>query len=170
MSSTRLPYLQKVGWRKDQFLKVYRAFHLSVINYAAPALQLWLAPKRLDRLERCQNRALRIITGQVIITLLEALRIEAGVPSIASQAQHQAAVAYEKAHRLPMNHPRRTVLEEPRRHRLKRPSWRSTIKALTTRFPCALSSRDALKTLGNQGTMEGVSGRQTDTHRPTTYS
>ncbi len=27
------------GWRKDQLLKVYRALHLSVINYAAPAWQ-----------------------------------------------------------------------------------------------------------------------------------
>ncbi len=51
------------GWRKDQLLKVYRALHLSVINFAAPAWQPWLAPTRLDQLERCQNRALRIIIG-----------------------------------------------------------------------------------------------------------
>ncbi len=56
-------------------------------------------------------------------------------------------MAYEKAHRLPTNHPRRTRLEEPCRQRLKRPSWRSTAKGLTNRFPDALSSRDALQTL-----------------------
>ncbi len=63
------------------------------------------------------------------------------------QVQQQAAVAYKKAHRLPTNHPRRTLLEEPCRHRLKRPSWRSTAKTLTNRFPDALSSRDALQIL-----------------------
>ncbi len=135
------------GWRKDQLLKVYRALHLSVLNYAAPAWQPWLAPTRLDQLERCQNRALRIITGQLKTTPLEALRIEAGVPSIATQVQQQAPVPNEKAHRLPTNHPRRTLLEEPCRHRQKRPSWRSTAKALTSRLPEALSSRDALQTL-----------------------
>ncbi len=56
------------GWRKGQLLKVYRALHLSVINYAAPAWQPWLAPSRLDHLERCQNKALRIITGQLKTT------------------------------------------------------------------------------------------------------
>ncbi len=79
---------------------------------------------------RCRVLAsLTSITGQLKTTPLEALRIEAGVPSIATQAQQQAAVA----HRLPTNHPRRTLLDEPCRHRLKRPSWRSTAKALTSR-------------------------------------
>ncbi len=57
-------------------------------------------------------------------TPLDAFRIDTGVPSIATQAQQQTVVAYEKAHRLPTNHPHRTLLEEPCRRRLKRPSWR----------------------------------------------
>ncbi len=76
-------------------------------------------------------------TGQLKTTPLEALRIEVGVLRIATQAKQQAAVAYEKAHRLPMNHSRRTLLEEPCRNRLKRPSKRSTAKALTNGFPDA---------------------------------
>ncbi len=98
---------------KDQLLKVYRALHLSVINYAAPT--------RLDQLERCQNKALHIITGHLKTTPLKALRIEAGVPSIPTQAQQKkqkAAVAYEEVHCFPTNHPGRTLLEEPCRHRL----------------------------------------------------
>ncbi len=102
----------------------------------------WLALTRLDQLEHCQNRALRIITGQLKTTPLEALRIEAGVQNIATHAEQHAAVAYEKAHRLPTNHPRRTLLEEPCRHRLKRPSCRSTANALVNRLLDALSSRD----------------------------
>ncbi len=50
-------------------------------------------PTRLDQLERYQNRAPYSITGQLKTTPLEALRIEAGVPSITTQAQEQAAVA-----------------------------------------------------------------------------
>ncbi len=81
------------GWGKDQLFKVYQALHLSVINNAAPAYRPWLAPTRLDQPESCQNRALRIITGQLKTTPLEALRIEAGVPSIATAAQQQAIVS-----------------------------------------------------------------------------
>ncbi len=110
------------GWRKDQLLKVYRALYPSVTNYGVPAWKPCLALTRLDQLERRQNRALRIITGQLKITPVEAFRMEAGVPGIALQGQQQADVAYKKAHRLPMNHPRRTVLEEPCRHRPKRRS------------------------------------------------
>ncbi len=126
------PCLRKTNY-SNNLLKVYRALHLSAINCTALAWQPWLAATRLDQLERCKNRVLRIITGKLKTTLLEALRIEAGVPSIATQAQQQAAVSYEKTHRLPANHPCRTLLEEPCRHRLKRPSWRSTAKALTRR-------------------------------------
>ncbi len=77
---------------------------------------------------------LRIITGQLKITPLEAFRMEAGAPSIAAHAQLQAVVAYNKAHRLPTNQSRTTLLEEPCRHRIKRPSWRSADKALMNRL------------------------------------
>ncbi len=40
-----------------------------------------------------------------------------------------------------------TLLEEPCRHRLKQPSWRSTAKAQMNRFPDAISSTDALQAL-----------------------
>ncbi len=53
--------------------------------------------------------------------------MEAVAPIIEPQAQQQATVAYEKAH-----HPRRTLLEEPCRHWLKRPSWRSMARTVST--------------------------------------
>ncbi len=128
MLSTRLTYLQKVGLG------------------GRPTPQ-GLSGLSSQCFQRCENRALRIIIGQLKTTPLEALRMGAGIPNIATQAQQQAAVAFEKAHRLPPNHPRRTMLEEPCRHQLKRPNWRSTTKILTNRFPDAISSRDILKTL-----------------------
>ncbi len=138
-------------WRTDQLIKVYRGLHFSVIHYAALAWQPWLAPTRLDQQKRCQNRALRFITEQLKTTPLEALWIETGVPSIATPAQQQAAMPYEKVHRLPTNHPHITLLEEPCRHHFKRPSWRSAAKALTCRLPDALFSRNAFQTRDNGG-------------------
>ncbi len=125
VTDTRLPSQRRPSWPS---LTTPR--HLAVSGGRTRlSEQPWLAPTRLDQLERCQNRALRIITGQLKTTPLE------------------VAVAYENTHRLPTNHPRRTPLEEPCRHRLKRPSWRSTAKALTNRLPDALSSRGALQAL-----------------------
>ncbi len=62
------------GWRKDQLLKVYRAIHLSLINYATPAYSGWPQPDWAS-----WNAAKS--------TPLETLRIEAGVPSFGTQAQ-----------------------------------------------------------------------------------
>ncbi len=120
------------GWRKNQLLKVYRALYLSVINYAAQAWQPWLAPTQLDQLERCQNRALRIITGQLKTTPPD----RGGSPEHCNASSLTSWMAYEKAHRLPTN-----------RHRLKWPIWLSTAKTLTSRLPDALSSIDALQIL-----------------------
>ncbi len=63
--------------------------------------------------------------------------MKAGVTSITTQVHQQAIVVYEKAHRLPTNYPRRTLLEEPCRHRLKRPSWCTAAKALMNKLPDA---------------------------------
>ncbi len=93
------------GSRKYQLLKVYRALRLSFINYAAPAWKAWLAPTRLDQLERCQNKAPKILTSQLKTNPLKVLKMEARVSSITVQVQQQAAVAYEKAHRLPTDYP-----------------------------------------------------------------
>ncbi len=51
------------GWRKDQLMKVYKALQLSLLTYAAPAWQPWAAPSRIEQLELCQNKALRVVTG-----------------------------------------------------------------------------------------------------------
>ncbi len=56
------------GWRKDQLTKICKALNLSVLMYGAPAWQPWLSAARLEQLERCQNRALRVIAGQLQTT------------------------------------------------------------------------------------------------------
>ncbi len=66
-------------WRKDQLTQIYKALYLSVMMYEVPAWQPWLSATRLEQLDRCQNRALRVITGQLQTTPVETLRREAGV-------------------------------------------------------------------------------------------
>ncbi len=67
------------GWRKDQLMKVYKTLQLSLLTYVAPAWQPWAAPSRIEQLERCQNKALRVVTGQLKSTQVETLRREAGI-------------------------------------------------------------------------------------------
>ncbi len=55
---------------------------------------------RPEQLERCQNRALRVITGQLQTTPVETLRRETGVCSMTTLMRRQTAIAYEKAARL----------------------------------------------------------------------
>ncbi len=55
-------------------MKVYKALQLSLLTYAAPACQPWAAPSRIEQLERCQNKALRVVTGRIKSTPVETLR------------------------------------------------------------------------------------------------
>ncbi len=61
------------GWRKDKLMKVNKALRLSLLTYAAPARQPWAAPSRIEQLERCQNKALMVVTGQLKSTPVETL-------------------------------------------------------------------------------------------------
>ncbi len=145
MASARFPHLEW-GWRKDQLMKVYKALQLGLLTYAAPAWQPWAAPSRIEQLERCQTKALRVVTGQLKSTPVETPRRDAGICSIATASKRAAALAYDKAHRLPLDHPRRQILAAPSRHSLKRPSWRSAAQASTNHLPSELAHRAPMDT------------------------
>ncbi len=112
--------------------------------YGTPAWQPWLAATRLKQLERCQIRALYVITGQLQTTPVETLRREAGVCSMTTLMRRQTAIAYEKAARLTLDHPCRRLLNSPVRHRLVRPSWRSAAQSLVKELPRTITSRELL--------------------------
>ncbi len=78
--------------------------------YGAPAWQSWLSATRLEQLEPCQNRAHRVITGQLQTTPVETLRRDARGSSMATLVRRQTAIAYEKATRLTPEDPRRRLL------------------------------------------------------------
>ena len=52
---------------------MYFAYVRSKMDYAAPAWQPWLSNTNMTRLEALQNRALRIVSGQLVSTPLDAL-------------------------------------------------------------------------------------------------
>ncbi len=122
-------------------MKVYKALQLSLLAYAAPAWQPWAAPSRIEQLERCQNKALKMITGQLKSTPVETRRLEAGICSIVTASKLATALAYEKAHRLPPDHPRGQILAAPSGHRLQRQSWRSAAQVSTIHLPVELAHR-----------------------------
>jgi ribonuclease HI len=109
----------KWGWQKDNMARVYQTLCCSVMSYCAAAWQPWLSATTMEKLERCQNRALRIITGQTLTTPLEALRCEAGVQSFCTTSKQLVAKAMEKSLRLPKENPRRGIMEKEVRHRHK---------------------------------------------------
>ncbi len=70
---------------------VYKALQLSLLTYAASAWQPWAAPSRIEQLERCQNKALMVVTGTLKSTPVETLRREAGICSIATASKRVTA-------------------------------------------------------------------------------
>ena len=121
--------------------KIFLATQRSVLDYAAPAWQSWLAKTQLERLDRAQNQALRRITGQTASCSLEALRLESGVQSYTTTSKRLVAASGEKAYRLPPQHPRRIALEGNTSHRLCRDSWREKSKRLEEQLPTDLQKR-----------------------------
>ncbi len=79
-------------------MKVYKVLQLRLLTYAAPAWQPWAAPSRIEQLDLCHNKALRVVTGQLKFTPVDT-RV-AGICSIATAAKRATALAYEMAHRI----------------------------------------------------------------------
>ena len=131
------------GWRKHSMRVMFLALQQSIMNYAAPAWQPYLAKTRMEQLDRAQNAALRIITGLYRTTPLDILRLEAGVESYETTSRRLVVTSLEKAERLPPDHPRAKALRDPHPpHRLKRPSWRSAALAAAEALPAHLRSRE----------------------------
>ena len=60
----------------------------------------------MQKLERAQNKALRIVTGQYNSTPVGALLLESGIVSYKTHSKRLTSIAAEKAERLPPDHPR----------------------------------------------------------------
>ena len=118
---------------------VYLATQRSILDYAAPAWQPWIAKTQMDRLEREQNQALPRITGQTASS-----PVEETVSSYETVSRQLVATSREKAFRCLPSLPRRLVLEGEQRHRLCRDSWRESSKRLEASLPEGLACRKLL--------------------------
>ena len=116
------------GCSRPSLYRIYQATIHSVFHYCGPAWQPWLAKSNRTILERVQNRALRVLTGQLADTPLECLRLEAGISSFETAIRRNCAVAWEKSARVPWSNPRRQLFEAPVFHRWKRKSWSESAK------------------------------------------
>ena len=94
------------GWPHFTLKMAFHALVCSKLDYAAPAWQPWLSDTNLSTLDHLKNHSLRLITGQLVSTPLEALRLEADVQSYPTCSKHLNLKANEKDH-----HPRRIALD-----------------------------------------------------------
>lgn len=123
------------GWRKEDLRRVFIAHIRNVLTFASSSWQPWLSTSNINRLEVVQNRCLRLITTQARSTPLEALRAEAGVPSLRSTIEANCLISHEKALRLCGDHPRRVAALSTARTRLKRADFVRRARQLSSKVP-----------------------------------
>ena len=120
MSRTRILAslaIKQWGWSRKSLVRVFKATIQSVLHYYGAGWQPWLAKSNLQILERAQNRALRVIPGQLSDTPLECLRIEVEIMSVAVTVRRNCLISWEKSVRLPQSNPRRSHFDNPVLHR-----------------------------------------------------
>ena len=121
---------EELGMVQERPEKVWTLHVHSVLNYAGGGWQPWISNNSVEKLERTQNRGLRLITDQSMSSPCEYLRSEATVNSIRCVIRQAIAKPKEKALRLPEDHPRRVAFKGVCRSRLKRRDARSEAENL----------------------------------------
>jgi hypothetical protein len=84
---------------------MYIAYVRSVLEYAAPVWYPCLSRTNLEKIQRIQNRALRIVLGVPKSTRIDALHFEASVPPIKIRFDIATAYQAEKYRRHPVTNP-----------------------------------------------------------------
>ena len=117
------------GWQKQDLRTVYIATQRSVAEYAAAAWTPWLSSSKIEKLERTQLQAARAITHHVRSTPTEAVLHEADLPRLEHLFKTLSVLQANKWNSLDVEDPRRVVLNDSVRLRLRRPDWRTTVLA-----------------------------------------
>ena len=124
------------GWHHSALKMAFHALVRSKFHYAAPAWQPRLSHTNFSSLDRLQNHSLRLITGQLVSTPLETLRLKADVQSYPTCSWRLILKANEKALRSTDEHPKRIALDVniPQCFQ-SRSSFRRKAKELSTVLP-----------------------------------
>ena len=94
------------GWHCSTLKMAFHALVHSKLNYAAPVWQPWLSDTNLSNLDCLQKHSLQLITGQLVSTPQEALRVEADVQSYPTCSRRLVLKANEKALPSTVDHPK----------------------------------------------------------------
>ena len=117
------------GLQKQDLRTVYIATQRSVAEYAAAAWTPRLSSSNIEKLERTQLQAARAITHHVRSTPTEAVLYEADLPRLEHRFNTLSVLQANKWNSLDVEDPRRVVLNDSVRLRLRRPDWRTTVLA-----------------------------------------
>ena len=137
------------GWGRAELMKLYSAFIRTRMDYAAPSWQPWLSPSNVEVLDRVQNRALRLITGQMQSSPVDALRLESGVPSYQTHIDRACMRSAEKALRMPVDHPLYSVAHDAVPAKNSRISWKTQTDRLLARVPVEATNRQQISFFGS---------------------
>ena len=110
------------GWQKQDFLTVYIATQRSVAENAAAAWTPWLSSSNIEKLERTKLQAARAITHHVRFMPTEAVLYEADLPRLEHRFKTLSALQANKWNSLDVEDPRRVVLNDSVRLRLRQ-AW-----------------------------------------------
>ena len=91
------------------------------------------APTQLNKLEKVQNQALRVITGSMRSTPIEKMQKITGVQPLRQRMECKTLLTYTKAKVL-KDHPMHARIEQRSQGRLKRTSFMGQAKALQEKF------------------------------------
>ena len=123
------------GWAKKGVKRLYHMFIGSKMNYAASAWQPSLAPSNVKFLNTVQNRALRIINGQMQPSPQDSLNLEAGIPQYSTLINRTALKSLEKSYRVPEDHPLAETRTNAVKPRTGKNSWKRTTDRLAPLIP-----------------------------------
>jgi len=131
------------GWTKDTLTKLYNCQLKTIMHYGAPAWQPWISETNVATLERMDQRALRMITGQCVGSPCEAIRVESGVTSFETIRKRNILTARERALRCTEDHPARIAASNDGiRQRIKiRKGFRHTAEQLSEYLPPQSTNR-----------------------------
>ena len=114
---------------------LYLQYDRSVLEFASPSFHTWLSMTQMKRLQRLQNDALRTIAGLAKTCPVDFLHLETGIEPLQVRYIKNDMVTYERYARLPVDDPRRQLIEKNAPTRLKtRLGWRQQTKQRMNEF------------------------------------
>ena len=115
------------GRSQEDLLKVYKGYIEPIFMYCGAGWLPFISKTNTGRIQRKQNKALRVVLGAVHSTPQEWLTLLSGTKTVKSLGLQKACIEMEKSLRLKVDNPRRETAEEiggDKRKRWKDRGWR----------------------------------------------